>query len=442
MTNTQTITAKTNHYFGALVALVALAMMAGMLLAAKPSYAASTTFTVDSTVDAIDVNQTDNICNASVSGARVCTLRAAIEQANTNNNPTEVDRINFAIPGTGVHTIAPNSPLPDITEPVIINGYSQPGSSPNTLAKGTNAKLLVQIDGTNVSTLGNQGGLTVSASNSVIKGLVINRVQNSDAIDIAPQTSADVVTNVRIEGNFLGTDPSGTLDRGNGDGGVYLFATSNNTIGGTSRASRNLISGNSLPGVLLEGAGFAGFGSTDDNEVRGNLIGTQKDGIKPLGNGLSGVDVYTDSTNATANGNTILSNSVFSNDGPGIDLNDDGPTANDQGDSDTGPNNLQNNPVLSSAKTVSGKTTVKGTLQSRPGASYTVQFFSNPPGTDEGRTFLGQKTGLTVDGTGKGTFTFSPTSQVAAGQAITATATNEFTGDTSEFSVPRKVASS
>jgi hypothetical protein len=150
------------------------------------------------------------------------------------------------------------------------------------------------------------------------------------------------------------------------------------------------------------------------------------------------VGVTADSVDG-ASGNSILSNSIFANGGLGIDLDDNGPTANDQGDTDSGPNNLQNRPSLSSAKNVSGKTTIKGSLNSRQGATYTVQFFSNPPGTDEGRTFLGQKTGVLVDGSGKGSFNFSPTSKVAAGQAITATATNEFIGDTSEFSAPKGV---
>jgi hypothetical protein len=412
-----------------------VALMAATLLAANPSYAAGTTFTVDSTVDASDADQADNTCDASVSSTRVCTLRAAIEQANTNNDPTQVDRINFDIPGTGVHTISPDSSLPAITEPVVINGYSQPGSSVNTLAKGTNAKLLIQINGTSV--VGT--GLTVSASNSVVRGLIVNRIPLSDAIGIFPETSADVVSNVRVEGIFLGTDPTGTLDRGNGDSGVFLFATSGNTIGGASRASRNLISSNNLAGVFIEGAGFSGFGSADGNLIQGNLIGTQRDGLKPLGNGLPSVDVLTDTNDATANGNRILSNSIFSNGGLGIDLGDDGLTANDPGDADSGENGLQNRPSLGSARNVSGKTTIKGTLNSRPGATYTVQYFSNPTGTDEGRTFLGQKTGVVVDGSGHGTFTFSPSSKVAVGQTITATATNEFTGDTSEFSAAKGV---
>jgi CSLREA domain-containing protein len=435
MTSTRTTTTtKTNPYSGTLVALVAaLALAASLLVAstARPAYA-STTFTVNSTADTGAVTL-DGTCNS-------CTLREAIQEANANGNPTEVDQINFNIPGTGVRTISPDSSLPVITEPVVINGYSQPGSSANTLARGTNAKLLIQLSGTDAGPAAFRG-LTVSASNSVVKGLVINRFVNASGIAIDPESlgfPADLL-NVRVEGNFIGTDPSGTLDQGNAESGVALFATSNNIIGGVSRASRNLISGNNFGGVVIEGAGFSGFGSADNNRVQGNLIGTQKDGIKPLGNGLSGVDVITDTTDTTANGNSILSNSIFSNDGVGIDLNDDDATANDPGDTDSGPNNLQNTPVISSAKTGSGKTTIKGTLNSRPGAKYAVQFFSNPSGTDEGQTFIGQKTGLTVDASGKGSFTFSPSSKVAAGRTITATATNESTGDTSEFSAAKGV---
>lgn len=68
-----------------------------------------------------------------------------------------------------------------------------------------------------------------------------------------------------------------------------------------------------------------------------------------------------------------------------------------------------------------------------------LTLFSNPPDTDEGKTFFGQKTGRVVDGSGKGAFTFSTSSKELVGQTITATATNEFTGDTSEFSAARTV---
>src|SRR5215203_1863119 len=138
--------------------LVALAMV-GLL--ASGAYAAPSTFTVNSTND-----PGTGACDATE-----CTLREAINAANANNNPTEKDRMKFDISGSGVHTISPTSPLPQITEPVIINGYSQPGSSANTLAKGTNAVLTIELDGTNA---GSADGLSIGAKGTVVKGLVIN----------------------------------------------------------------------------------------------------------------------------------------------------------------------------------------------------------------------------------------------------------------------------
>ncbi len=122
----------------------------------------------------------------------------------------------------------------------------------------------------------------------------------------------------------------------------------------------------------------------DRNEVRGNLIGTQKDGLKHLGNGQEGVGVFEDIP-GTASGNSILSNTVFSNGSLGIDLGSNDPTANDPGDAGAGPNGLQNRPLLGSTKTVSGRT-IKGTLDSRAGATYTVLLLSNPSGTERARS--------------------------------------------------------
>jgi len=139
-----------------------------------------------------------------------------------------------------------------------------------------------------------------------------------------------------------------------------------------------------------------------------------------------------------ATGNRILSNSIFSNGAIGIDLNADGPTANDPGDTDTGPNNLQNKPALSSAKkSATGTTTVRGNLNSTPDKTFNIQFFSNPSGTDEGKIYLGSKS-VTTNGTGNVSFTFSTKKTIRLGQNITATATGPG-GNTSEFSAPRKV---
>jgi CSLREA domain-containing protein len=419
------------------LAVILALLMVGLL---APQARAVSTFTVNRTADTPDANLSNAACdvNPTASGKQ-CTLRAAIQEANDNNNPTETDLINFKIPDSvdpGVKTISPGSSLPTIIEPVIIDGYSQPGSSVNTRAKGTNAKLMIELDG---STPG-AGGLGIRASNSVVKGLVINSFSGL-GIDIVTEEDVDLLTNVRVEGNFIGTNPAGTSDLGNRIG-MDLFATANSTVGGTSRASRNLISGNELAGVLIQGGGQVGLGSSDNNLVQGNLIGTQKDGVQPLGNGGDGVSLLDD-----ADGNRILSNSIFSNGGLGIDLMGPGEspftnlsTPNDAGDADSGSNRLQNFPVLSSAKTISGTTTIEGTLNSRPRELYTIQFFSNPSG-DEGQTFIGQKI-VSTDASGNASFSFSPTTAVAVGRQITATATRNATGDTSEFSAAQQVTAS
>jgi CSLREA domain-containing protein len=439
----------------ALVAtLVAVGLVLPVLLAglvAPPAQAASHTFTVTTTADIGDATP-DGVCDS-------CSLREAIQEADfsTVDNISDVDRINFAIPPTdpigntegcaddGICTILLASPLPPITDPVVVNGYSQPGSSVNTLARGTNAHPVVEITPTAGFPVANHlGGLTVGGHNITIKGLVINRFSSMPGIELSPFVSGQVVSNVKIQGNFIGTDPSGTLDEGNGLSGVNIEGASNVTVGGTTLASRNLISGNAFRGVSIFGATNAGREPANDNVIRGNLIGTQKDAIKPLGNAGVGVSVIDTSflTNGThdANGNTILSNSIFAN-GLGIDLGGDlESTANDAGDADAGANRLQNKPTLSSAKTASGTTTVKGALNSRPNEFYTVQFFSSPSG-GQGRTFVGQKV-VKTDGSGKASFTFSPASKVAVGQRVTATATRTKTGDTSEFSGARTVTSS
>src|SRR5215207_72148 len=438
----------------AIALLVALAMV-GLL--ASGAYAAPSTFTVNSTAD-----PGTGGCNATQ-----CTLREAINAANANNNPTEKDLINFNITGTGVHTISPTSPLPLITEPVIINGYSQPGSSANTLAKGTNAVLTIELDGTTAGSAAD--GLSINAKNTVVKGLVIN----SFAVSAIRLLGGVEANGTKIQGNFLGTDPAGTTAQGNNSDGIAM-GSSNVVVGGTLPSMRNLISANRLAGVVI-----FNFETGTNNKVLGNLIGTDKNGSANLGNGNSGVFILAQAPNNSAttvqnntiafNGNTteppvrgtdgvvlfgdvgttdtILSNSIFANKGLGIDLidfflpergNTNVSNANDPCDPDEGTNDLQNKPNLTSALTSSGTTTIKGSLNSNPNQTFTVRFFRNPPGTNEGKTFLGQKSVSTGSNCTTGTFTFIPNQAVSVGQNITATATDS-EGNTSEFSAPRTI---
>src|SRR5262249_18310970 len=94
-------------------------------------------------------------------------LRKAIIDA--NNNPG-TDTIDFNIPGSGVHTITVTLALPVISDPVVIDAYTQPGSVQNSLANNNNAQLMIQITGT--STVGD--GLVITAGSSTVRGLIIN----------------------------------------------------------------------------------------------------------------------------------------------------------------------------------------------------------------------------------------------------------------------------
>jgi hypothetical protein len=458
---TQTITEGTQT-IKALVAglLVAAAMMAAcLMLVDRPAHAADT-FTVERTVDTPDVNVGDGDCDVTLAATGFqCTLRAAIQEANAT---PEADLIRFAIldGGTGVQTIevgkAGFGALPDITHPVTIDGYTQPGASPNTLAVGDNAVLKIELNGSNVQ--GAEGlDLENNSRASVVKGLVINRFGSSG---IFVSTSATV-----IEGNFIGTDPSGTQDLGNGSHGIEIrkaFSTTepeDSNIGGNSPAARNVISGNGGDGVNIFANSTAGH-----HFLQNNYIGTDKNGSGALGNSGNGVSISGSTRNVVGNnpefkntvafnggdgvsintafqgpatGNFVHANSIFANGGLGIDLvGTDGPTANDAGDADTGPNGLQNKPVLTSAKNTS-VTTVSGKLNGRPNTSYIIEFFSNPSGGDEGKVFIGQKE-VATDASGNASFAFKPASKVAAGRTVTAAAWDAGL-NTSEFSAPKTV---
>src|SRR6478672_2607151 len=109
-------------------------------------------------------------------------LRQAILDANATANIGGPDLITFNINGPGVQTISPGSVLPPITDPVTIDGYTQPGASPNTQASGSNAVLLIQLSGAQVPTPF-PAGLAITAGNSTVQGLIINHfTQSGDGI--------------------------------------------------------------------------------------------------------------------------------------------------------------------------------------------------------------------------------------------------------------------
>src|SRR5215218_10253315 len=126
--------------------LLGLVLALGLLpCAPHPARAATTPFVVNRVGDQADPNLGDDRCDvAPAADGDQCTLRAAIQQANAT---AAADVIRFAIPGPGVHTIAPTAALPPVTDQLTIDGYTQPGARPNALSQGTDAALRVRLDG-------------------------------------------------------------------------------------------------------------------------------------------------------------------------------------------------------------------------------------------------------------------------------------------------------
>jgi hypothetical protein len=519
------------------------------------------------------------VTNTNDSGAG--SLRQAIADANGMGGGT----INFNVPGGGVQTISPLSALPTIIQPVVIDGYTQPGSSANTNppTEPINAVILIELSGTMA---GNVAGLTINADSCTVRGLVINSFQH-DGIDVCTNFNT-------IEGNFIGTNPAGTAALPNGsagNGGVILdfcgTIVSNNTIGGITPDARNLISGNIGAGVSMAGTfngvqgnfigtditgtlplGNSGVGVVNDgvansiggetealrnviaannrgialgtaalSRVQGNFIGTDRTGTVSLpnpnegvsvnagagnvvgglttapgippgnlisGNGGVGVSIFASDASGTLiqgniigaditgtqplgndqgifigghdttvggtipsarnivafNGsqcsvnnagivvggdsairNAVLGNLIFSNGGLGIDLTiafdgNCGVTANDNCDVDNGPNNLQNYPVITSVFSGGGSTTILGSLNSAQSTTFRVEFFDNPQcdslGNGEGQTLIGE-IDIRTDANCNATINVTLPVTLQSGHVVTATATDP-ANNTSEFS--------
>ncbi|HEX5735746.1 MAG TPA: BACON domain-containing carbohydrate-binding protein [Blastocatellia bacterium] len=506
-------------------------------LAVAPS-AAAATFTVTNTGD---------------SGAG--SLRQAILNANSSAGP---DQIVFNIPGPGPHTISPASALPTISDPVTISGSSQQGFSGSPI---------IELNGAGAGS--GADGLRITAGNSTVSGLVINRF-SGDGIELSSnggnriegnfigtnaagttdlgnafhglliQSSNNIIGGTTpdarnvvsgndntgisllagtsgnlVQGNFVGTNAAGTSAIGNG-GGVSLGGQSgtaaNNRVGGTAAGARNVISGNNGNGVIVGGTtvgnlvqgNFIGttatgssalanltngviinFGSLNNtiggttpaarniisgngangircdyhpNQFQGNSIGTRSDGVGALGNGSNGIFLNFVGGNTvggaaagagniiafnggdgvlvvTAPANAISSNSIFSNAGLGINLEMDGATPNDACDNDSGGNNRQNFPVITSANSSGGSTTIQGTLDSTSNTTFRIEFFSNSAcegsGLSEGQSFIGFAT-VTTNGSCSASFTASLPVSVSSGSFITATAIDP-DSNTSEF---------
>jgi len=297
-------------------------------------------FTVNSTGDALDANPGDGICD---DGTGDCTLRAAINEANASPG---YDKIAFDIVGVGPHTIQPVSALPTITDPVDIDGTTEPDFM------GTP---VIEIDGTNA---GETAGLTVVAGHATIQALVVNRfagtgielngtgnnvvkgcfvglntegsetlgnggdgicsnskynlIGGSNTLDrnvISGNGSASVRLHDHdvLKGSYIGTDISGTVGLGVGDGGAGVLCDAYNLVGGLEANAGNLIAGPVGEAVFLEGT------NSHDNLIQGNIIGTDISGTIALGGG--GIHIVSGAFN-----NRISDNLISGNDGNGISV--------------------------------------------------------------------------------------------------------------------------
>lgn len=377
-------------------------------------------------------------------------LRAAIQFTNSNLGK---DTIKFNIPTTDpgynpvtkAFTIRPTSALPTITDPVIIDGTTQFGFA---------GKPIIELNGSNAGS-SYANGLYINAGNSIVQGLAINGF-SGQGIYIDSKGS-----NI-IQGNYIGTDVTGTQALGNSLNGIYVAYSSDNIIGGKTAGARNIVSGNGY-GVSIYANG------TEGNLVQGNYIGTDVTGTQALGNkdgiriggsnniiggkaagegniiafNQNGIIVSNGSSGHSWDGigNAILSNTIFSNSDLGIDLSlyaggPDGLTVNDSGDNDTGGNKLQNFPVLTSATSNGSTTTIQGTLNSTANTTFRVELFSNSTldssSYGEGEKYLGFQN-VTTNNSGNASFTLDLPTSVPSGQFITATATDQ-NNNTSEFS--------
>ncbi|MEO6811340.1 MAG: hypothetical protein ABI353_19690, partial [Isosphaeraceae bacterium] len=228
---------------------------------------------------------TFTVMNTADSGAG--SFRQAILDANsTLNTGSTPDTIDFAITtGVGdVKTIQPATPLPVISESVLIDANTQPGA-------GTTSTPRVELDGSLIATAG-VNGLSIASPGVTVRGLVVNQFSGA-GIEISNGASGASITNT-----FIGTDASGVSAAPNGVG-IQINGAPNNTIGGAGAGLRNLISGNLGDGVSIIGAASTG------NLVQGNLIGTDITGSAPLGNANGVVIAGDGAASSGARNNTI-----------------------------------------------------------------------------------------------------------------------------------------
>ena len=245
-------------------------------------------------------------------------LRQAILDSNGVAGP---NTISFNIPGTGPFTIQPLTDLPNINKPVTIDGYTQLGSSVNTLANGDNAVLMIVLNGSNYTvgnaiSTGNALHFVAGSSGSVVRGLVINQWVGSG---ILFDTGAANITGSSVIGCFIGTDQTGTQEMANHIGIALAGRSSHNcinmVIGTPAFADRNIIAG-SFFFFFTDSYGLGGSciiaTRSPGLSIKNNYIGTDRSGTVALGNSQAGIRLGSGTTLATIGGSTIAERNIIS----------------------------------------------------------------------------------------------------------------------------------
>ncbi|MEM8748244.1 MAG: right-handed parallel beta-helix repeat-containing protein, partial [Actinomycetota bacterium] len=396
---------------------------------------------VNSTGDAADASPGDGLCatgGTNSAGGDECTLRAAIQETNANGS---FDSIEFDMPTTesghsaGVWTITPAGALPVVTATTDIDGRTQPGWSTTPIVEldgssaGSSVGLDIDaddsalrgvaiggwssagvvIDGARVDVTDSHIGTDAAGTTARANGSYGVLVRGADAtIDrnlVSANTADGIVvesggTGAVITNSLIGTDVTGNAALPNGEEGVQVEA---DDVEVGRVGAGNVISGNRFAGVNV----FTG--SPSGVVVRSNLIGVGADGTTSVPNSTTasegGITVRDDvvsvviggigagegnvitnnvadgvqivNVNGTPQNVTVLGNSIVANSDIGIDLANDGVTANDAGDGDSGANDLLNFPVI----TAVNPATVDFDLDV-PAGDYLVEAFRNPSGAD------------------------------------------------------------
>ncbi len=271
--------------------IAACAVMLAVVCLSSTAHAATFTVTTAGDESAIDPS-----VSCAINGGSDCTLRSSIEAANAQVGS---DSVEFNISGSGVHTIALGSALPNITDPVTIDGTTQSGAQCGTLVPatlpGTNTSHTLLIEVSGGGGVFNLFNLSLGSDGTEIKGLVLNNANANGVV-----TTNDNIGSFTIDCNYIGTNSSGTAAANltyigiRDDSGSNTFTIQNNLLSGTGTA--------------------ISLGSSDTVNINDNLFGTAANGTSALANNGTAINLF-GSTSVTINHNVISGNN-----GSGVSL--------------------------------------------------------------------------------------------------------------------------